>query len=440
MEECYSENNICKNEFTNIILDEELKKLVYKEIVMAQDVNSPFYLSKLRNYQVYHDDLKEHFIRFYGKKPTQTDNLAFMLLLSYPKVYIERLKNFTDLKLAFNNRLEESDFESSGFTIYQGFGEANCICNEDIMYVHIFKNKYSGMNIQLGSVCNSRYGLISKNDPTFKTTCKKINEHRETEKERREGLPEGFYKKEKQDKKQKKEEDKLKKQEEQESKKREKELNKLNKKQPGSFKITNCAACDKDGIYKNNEIKICSSCIPSKVKTNLKIMRNSLNIEIKEAYKECVNCNRKFIDVNSNTEFCLCAICDEKWCLENCKFLECQTKFLKHKTVTDLYCPDCDEKITKCIDCKRDILKPSERCGNCHNKFVNKKIVKICQYCDDEFEVKEDTKWKTSCSDCYSDNRKKEKCQDCNNYFKKMKNENWRIRCKSCYYKNKNKV
>ena len=155
MEECYSENNICKNEFTNIILDEEFKKLVYKEIITAQDVNSPFYLSKLRNYQVYHDALKEYFIRFYGKNPTQTDNLAFTILLTYPKECIERLNNFTDLKLAFNNRLEESDFESSGFTIYQGFGEANCICNEKIMNVHIFRNKYSNMNIQWFVCCTS---------------------------------------------------------------------------------------------------------------------------------------------------------------------------------------------------------------------------------------------------------------------------------------------
>jgi hypothetical protein len=431
MEECYSENNICKNEFTNIILDEELKKLVYKEIVMAQDVNSPFYLSKLRNYQVYHDDLKEHFIRFYGKKPTQTDNLAFMLLLSYPKVYIERFKNFTDLKLAFNNRLEESDFESSGFTIYQGFGEANCICNEDIMYVHIFKNKYSGMNIQLGSVCNSRYGLISKNDPTFKTTCKKINEHRETEKERREGLPEGFYKKEKQDKKQKKEEDKLKKQEEQESKKREKELNKLNKKQPGSFKITNCAACDKDGIYKNNEIKICSSCIPSKVK----LVRDSLNIEIRRnnAYKECENCKCEFIDIKNNTR--LCVVCDENWCIEKCKM--CPEEILKHKTVTDLYCPDCDEKITKCIDCKRDILKPSKRCHSCDHKFKNNLDSIICKYCKKEEFVDKGETWKRNCMDCFKKLVVTKKCitDNCYNTIYIMPDDSRKTKCNTCHKK-----
>jgi hypothetical protein len=436
MEECYSENNICKNEFTNIILDEELKKLVYKEIVMAQDVNSPFYLSKLRNYQVYHDDLKEHFIRFYGKKPTQTDNLAFMLLLSYPKERIERFKNFTDLKLAFNNRLEESDFESSGFTIYQGFGEANCICNENIMYVHIFKNKYSNMSIQLGSVCNSRYGLISKNDPTFKSTCKKINEHREAEKERREGLPEGFYKKEKQDKKQKKEEDKLKKQEEQESKIREKELNKLNKKEPGSFKITNCAACDKVGIYRNDEITICSSCIPCKVKTNLKIMRNSLNIEIEEAYKECVNCNRKFIDVNSNTELCLCAICDENWCLKKCEM--CPEKFLKQKTVTDLCCLDCDEKITNCIDCNKKIFKPSERCKECCRRFTNNLCVIKCQECDKEVEIdKKLKKIKKNCSDCYKNNLTCVDCVSCKISFKRFKKDTYIKKCKTCYNKSK---
>ena len=67
-------------------------------------------------------------------------------------------------------------------------------------------------------------------------------------------------------------------------------------------------------------------------------------------------------------------------------------------------------------------------------------MVKNCEYCHDEFEVKKDGTWKTCCSDCYFDNRKLEKCQDCNEYFKKMKNENWRIRCGPCYHKNKNTV
>ena len=209
-------------------------------------------------------------------------------------------------------------------------------------------------------------------------------------------------------------------------------LNKLNKKQPGSFKITNCKACDKDGIYRSNEINICSSCIPSKVKTNLKIMRDSLNIEIRrnEVYRECVNCNCHFVDVKNNTQ--LCAVCHEKWCLEKCK--TCPEKFLKQKSITDLYCLDCDEKITNCIDCKREILKPSERCGICYHKFKNNLDSIICKYCKNEEFVKKGETWKTNCRDCYKKLVVTKKCitASCYNTINIMPNDSWKTKCNTC--------
>jgi hypothetical protein len=434
MEEYCSENNVsCKNEFTNIILDEELKKLVYKEMIIAQDLKSPFYLSKLRSYENYHNNLKEHFIRFYGKKPTQTDNLAFMLLLTYPKVYIERFNNFTDLKLAFNNRLEESDFESSGFTIYQGFGEANCICNEDIMNVHIFRNKYSGMNIQLGSVCNSRYGLISKNNPAFKSTCKKINEHREKEKERKEGKPEGFYENERQLKKQEKEETKFKGLEEKEKKKMEKEVNKLNKTQNDSVKIKNCIFCNKEGIHKTYEVGICSACVPCKIKLNHKNINYSIkNISI---YNKCICCETGFVNVKNDSKE-LCNNCKSIWSLERCKM--CPEKFIKHKEINDLYCLDCDDKIISCTDCNKKILKPSERCKDCQRRFTNNLCVIKCQECDEEVEInKYDKKFKKHCNDCYKSNLQYVDCISCNIPFKRLIRDTWRKSCSDCYYKSK---
>jgi hypothetical protein len=162
-------------------------------------------------------------------------------------------------------------------------------------------------------------------------------------------------------------------------------------------------------------------------------MRNSLNIEIEEAYKECVNCNCKFIDVKNNTQ--LCVVCDENWCLEKCKM--CLEKFIKHKTVNDLYCLDCDEKITNCIDCKRDILKPSERCKDCERRFTNKLSVIKCQECNDEVEIKKDETWRKYCSDCFKNNLTYFNCIKCDEPFKRLTNDTWRKTCSNCYYKSK---
>ena len=96
-----------RREFSSILLTEEFKELIYKQMITAQDIDSPFYLGKLRSYEIYHKPLTDYFINLYGKKPSQTDNLAFVLLLTYPKEKVERLKNLCELKLAFNNILEE---------------------------------------------------------------------------------------------------------------------------------------------------------------------------------------------------------------------------------------------------------------------------------------------------------------------------------------------
>ena len=253
-----------RGEFTNIVLDSEMKELIIHESKTAQDPNHQNYISKHRSYEIFHDILKKFMIKKYNKKPTQTDNLAYLLLLGYPEHMVRNFNSMSDLKLAFNNIEEDSDFKPFGFE--RGLWEHTCICNEPICDVHRFQNIHSGINFNIGSVCNNRYGLISKKNPEYKSNDKKLKEYKEKEHEREEGLPEGFYEKERQNKKQEKEKIKLKKLEEKESKKREKELNKLNKKHPGLFKITICMLCEKEGIYKTNNIKICLSCFPIKIK------------------------------------------------------------------------------------------------------------------------------------------------------------------------------
>lgn len=83
-----------KLDITNIILDSEFKELIYKQCEIAQNPHSMFYLSKLSSFEIYHIELKKYFKIKYNKTPTQTDNLAFVLLLTYPTIMIERFKTF----------------------------------------------------------------------------------------------------------------------------------------------------------------------------------------------------------------------------------------------------------------------------------------------------------------------------------------------------------
>jgi hypothetical protein len=416
-----------RREFTSIILDDEMKELIIRVSRTAQDPNHQDFLSKQTSYEIFHIQLKNYMITKYGKKrkPIQTDNLAFVLALSYPEFMIRHFNSFADLKLAFNNIEEESDFKPFGYE--SGEWEHTCICNEPLCSVYRFQNIHSGINFNIGSVCNKRYGLISKNDPNYKSNEIKLKEHKEKERERKEGLPEGFYERERQSKKQEKQEKKLKKLEEK-LKKLEEKLNKLNKKEPGGFKIKKCLSCDKECIHKTCEIEICSICVPSKIKNK----KPHLNNNIKKNF-ECISCDCELNIIYIKNNIQLCPICQQKWCLEKCKM--CPEKFLKQKTVNDLYCLDCDEKLRQCIDCERDILKPSERCYKCEYKVKNNLVSIICKYCNKEEDVKKgEEKWKKNCTDCYKKLVVTKKCivTDCNNTIKVMPDEKWKTKCRNC--------
>jgi hypothetical protein len=443
------EKQLCNLDRTNIILNDDFKELLYKTIVFAQDYTSISYLSKLHSYEIYHNLLEKHFIKFYGKKPTQTDNLAFMLLLTYPKEHISRLRKIDDLKLAFNNRSEESDFISKGFTINQGFGEATCICNEDIMYVHIFQNIYSGISIQLGSVCNTRYGLINKNDPAYKSNCIKIKEYKEREKERNEGKPEGYYANEKNDRKREKEEIKLMKIEENITKKNikilNKEFKKLEKDSPGKFIKTKCIYCKTEYIHNRDTCgpHICSKCCSNerknmKAQINDKIVATVNKIVATVRTDYCDYCELKHIFNDENE---LCKICREIVELKKC--LICKEQFCIGKNTRDDYCSEeCKNKIITCIDCRidvyRDVARDQEgRCKICYHRFKNKLAVIECIYCRDNFEVPEKDKWRKSCSKCFKENITCYDCISCKKSFKKLPHEEWRKMCTNCYYKSK---
>ena len=430
--------------------DIEFKNLVLKYSKLAQDPRDFGFLSHLKTYGIYHEALKEFLIAKHGKKPTQCDNLAFVLLLTYPENKIIEFTSVKDLKLAFNSLTAESDFDSVGFLVSDDFDYNSCVCNKHIINIHRFCNIYTGISINIGSDCNETYGLISKDNPNYKSTCKKIKEHKEKEREKAEGKPEGFYeneramkKLEKEEEKLRKEEEKLRKEREKEIKIMEKEIKQLNKKCGANvYESNKCVICQINFIH-NKQIccvRICSKCFKNEDKDKKYKLNNNLkNIKI----DECLNCDKKSCFIKND----LCKECHKICKLNKCKM--CPDKFLSELVSNDLYCPPCDENIIKCIDCKKvDVLKNSNiRCYKCDFNFINKITIKKCKHCDDEFGVNEQNKWMTHCEDCRKKGhyKKEEKktiskfCQHCECLFIVSEEKKFRTFCDDCCKKGHHK-
>lgn len=86
MEEAEAEAYGKKLYETSIQLNDiDFKNLAIKYSKIAQNPRDVGFLSVLKTYEMYHDPLKRFFIEKYRKKPLQCDNLAFMLLLTYPE-------------------------------------------------------------------------------------------------------------------------------------------------------------------------------------------------------------------------------------------------------------------------------------------------------------------------------------------------------------------
>jgi hypothetical protein len=454
--------SIPKPDFTNIIFDEKFKNFVCKEIVRAQDTNSIFYISQLSSYEIYHEALQKFFAENnYNKKPSQNDNLGLLLLLSYPKEMIIKFNNISELKLSFNNIREESDFQSIG-TSKDTTMTSTCICNENIMYIHKFMNIYTGVSFQIGSVCNERYGLISKNDINYKSSCQKIKEYQEIEKEIKEGKPIGYYQaKRKAEKKEKiiqklekiltkkmKEQEKIMKKEEKQKKiqqQLEKNLMTIEdsyiKRINNTSHYKNCILCKKEGFYsKYCKIIICYNCAPS----NIRIKINQINTEVlkkRREYKkdECLSCEVIFIYRYKGILKYLCCHCEKTYKKLKCKL--CPNDFIDVIESLDIFCNICDEKAINCLNCKNKFISENThllRCNLCQYRFVNKIKVKNCQECNDEFEIKDNENWKTYCGICFKNNLSSVKCNVCSSSFKKLPSQEWRKTCTDCYYKSKN--
>lgn len=454
-----SSDNKCFSSTTKLVLTEVFKEFVKKTIITdAQNINSPFYLSNITVYGIYHDQL----LRFMQNinphfKASQTDNLAFVLLLTYPIEMIDSFLSFKDLNLSFRNNNKVSDFTDVGFKCISYENEEmclhTCICNERLANIRILENNFTNIRFQLGCICVLRNKLLDKKDPTFVSNGKKIKEFRDKEKDRMEekerGLPEGALilerirlKEEKLQLKEQKEIDKIEKQVL-------KENNKKTNIKAGIQKFShNCQLCNKYCIMDSkSKRRLCSTCLKRDeyfIKSKKLVMEQFIRTY---CYLCCVSCDINYISKYHYSK--LCKICEVTWIMAYCKL--CCSHFIKNKNnldETDIYCIDCDEKSSKCIDC--NIVKFTEynRCVDCYKKKAN--ILNIsnnkrnsntnsvnCEYCDETFERNQDEEWKKCCSNCFKENNEKCHCNTCSKSFFRKKSETWKKICISCYKANK---
>jgi len=468
--------------YTNIVLDNEFKELIYKQIKYAQDEFHPHYLSNLTAYSCYHAPLEIYFKKKYNKSLTKPDKLAFLLLLTYPIHVVRTINSVRDIKLKFES--EQSDFQICGEKIitkdnmndyenddFEGGLVNTCICSKRIQNIYIIQNKYNNITVQVGCDCIEKNGLVSRKE--IQIYKKKIEILREHEKEKIENKPEGYYEKLRQEKKQNDEENKKLKYENKKLKYENKlmleeeklrknvekhfvnELKRLNKEMRGTYVSKKCYFCKSETIFKNTEkILLCSKCCSQTQRQNKERINHIVkkiiyctkcklpfenNIPFNtlcytcHKLKECVNCEKDF-----NGQSDLCPDCDKIYKMKKCQL--CPFNFIVSHKNNDLYCDECDKNIIKCIDCKREMLKNStnnNRCNTCDYNFINKIIVKICKCCEGKFPVKENLKWKPLCPECCSkpDNNISVECKNCGNSFERLKIVTWMNHCNNCYKK-----
>jgi hypothetical protein len=360
------------------------------------------------------------------------------------------IKDFVSLEQLslWGSTEHSSDFEDIGAKLGD-LVTTTCICNEPLMYIHVFMNKFTKININVGSVCNNKYCIVSKNDPKYVSTEKKIKLLKEKERERKEGLPEGHFDNERKKKKEEKEKKKKEAEDKKRLKKEEKEEKLENKRKEAEDKkkleeeklLKNgglaCVLCIRPFInndYSCSINRICGKCSTK----NQKHVRESVLKIIKQVQaKECAGCEQNVFFFENN----LCKKCGEFEKLTKCLMYTCDNHFICDKESQDLYCNDCDKKVVDCLSCTVKVIHPAVRCYKCEFNVIHKQITKYCDYCGDNFNVKEEYKWKTHCVSCFKLGRTSKRilktCEECKESFaidEKYKTNRF---CVDCYYKKK---
>ena len=161
---------------------DEIKPLVMDNIDYAQDPKNSNSIARSKTYDALHQPL----IEFYKKykrtkegnpmKPEMADKLAYIILLSYPKYIINTFNSMSNIKLFSNDEHMETDFYFREM-IKTNNDEYDCICSyHRLKKIFVVQNKYSKIEIQVGSECITKYKLLSKQElQKFKEAEKEYN-------------------------------------------------------------------------------------------------------------------------------------------------------------------------------------------------------------------------------------------------------------------------
>jgi hypothetical protein len=372
---------------------EEIKPLVLKHL-KEEHTNTSFNdcfcckycLSTKISYELYYHQSLIKYLKSINKKkhPTNADKLCFLVLLSYPIDFIEKLNDLSEIKL-FSD--ENTDFNF--IEMLEDTTELNdCCCgHKKLYYVHVVENKYSKVRLQVGSECITNYKLVSGDELEKIKNAEKL--YKEKQKEIQEGKPIGYYEEERKRKKELAKEEKVKKHKE-----------KLNKKIASNENYKLCYICqDNIADKRTYNICVCTNCIH----LNYTILTNDIKIN-KYNFYECAECNKMFINKKTNMPYVLCKKCQLISKLIKCSSYSCEAIILTE--INDYainYCDDCEKNIIQCIDCDKNFIKNGSqtRCKSCQYNLNNNIIMKSCVKCMQKMLVKSTETWKVYCNICY---------------------------------------
>ena len=370
-----SENSIYESKWvtiTKLEWNNDLKSLILKcmnesgfIIKFANSTNYPYYWALLDNYMSKH----------YNCKPEKPDKFIFLLLLTYPKNYILRLNSFLQLKIAFNEIIQQGSSELSDFTCvgyYYSDGN-NCICSQSIDNVYEFQNNLSETIFNVGSVCNKRHRVVSEDDENYKLMKRAERDRRE---EKKNGLPEGY-----------KEQQRIKKKEFQ-------DINTSYNKPPNicsisksisrsNSYITNsiCYLCNTSKIFSqsSNGVNGICSCVPTVSKISKKRLLKQLSSKVTMIH--CINCNNETRKIDNNNNLCL--ICIETNKVYIC--LRCNNNFTQVIHDDNQFCNNCKPFVKNCLDCSKVIMYSESyrlRCNDCYKMTLCK-----CENCNSSVKI-----------------------------------------------------
>lgn len=328
---------------------EEIRDLVLQYIDKAQNMSDPWCLTTLKIYNYYHKFIEEYFKIHKNKKPTKADKLAYIILLSYSKRRIQNAISLNEFKL-FQH--EYSDFKIID-VIDSKYNENDenhndrhdCICSyPNLEIIYIVENELTGIRLQIGSECITKYKIISLEELKRYEEKRKADRERilERKREQSEGVPVGHY---------------------ENLRRHEREAKIIS----GDYR--GCLKCSEPiNIKHKKDIYLCKKCI-----------KYNKNIS-------CENCNIPVVlDINSINEYCL--PCEER--KSNC--LVCSVEFIRkdneercflHQTIYDNR-----EILGKCENCNEKFPRKNKDswrtfCRECYIKFPN------CVHCSEKMIVR----------------------------------------------------